>query len=84
MAIDETDFEYAWGIYCSKGPVRHETSQHQANRAWNVVQWRLTSDERRHLATARGHAMLGEGRAEFDRVCGEVSARLFSKQREAT
>lgn len=69
-------FVEAWRAYRAKACVNHESVQRKVNALERVVFPALLVAERGHLSTAIAHAMLGEGRREFDRVCEEIEARL--------
>lgn len=65
-------FEQAWKIFKAKGPVGIPGAQVNARKAYQVIRPVLTTTEMNALAIARSHALLGEGRQEFDAICKKV------------
>ncbi len=75
-------FEDVFTRWAEKAPVRHNTSQRTATRLYrDVVEERLTVEERSMVAIALGITLDEEGRGEFDQVVKGIRDRLFSRKK---
>lgn len=72
------DLKTAFKIYAHKGPVDLPGPQVNAKKAFLVIIPYLSEKEISNLQTAVSHALLGEGREEFDSLCIDIKQRLIS------
>lgn len=65
----------------AKAPVDIPGAQRIAKKIWPKLKEHLTLEERDAVSIAIGHALIGEGRGEFDLIADKIKDRLFGGDR---
>lgn len=77
MKVKFNPFRKAWDIFRERGVENLSLVQYEASANFNMMKHLLTAEETQKIYAARGRALIGQGREEFDSLCREIDKRLW-------